>query len=140
MIFDSRIVLEFMLRWSIFFSSTIVLKIADNEKNKISGNILVITEVDDNTFYSDVRFTDLLKKCSEFNNSEQVKLLIGDKEIIGRSGFKLYLLCNNKPTNLDVISNTRLLNVTPSRNTFCEFFLQFFLSHEKNRLQEDQVS
>ena len=100
----------------------------------------MITEVDDSAFNSDVRFTDLLTKCPEFNKSEQVKLLIGDKEIIGRSGFKLYLLCNNKPTNLDVISNTRLLNVTPSRNTFCEFFLQFFLSHEKNRLQEDQVS
>ena len=54
-------------------------------------------------------------------------------------GFKLYIVCNKKPTNHALIASTRYLNLTPTLGGFSEFFLQHFLAIEKNRLQEDQV-
>ena len=64
---------------------------------------------------------------------------VSEKEVVGAPGFKLYIVCNKKPTNHLLISNTRLLNLTPTLDGFTEFFLQHFLAIEKNRLQEDQV-
>ena len=64
---------------------------------------------------------------------------ISEKEVVGAPGFRLYIVCNKKPSNHVLISNTRLLNLTPTLDGFTEFFLQHFLAIEKNRLQEDQV-